>query len=67
MKELIIPFEKLNKKFKKMIENYIEETKRPCTPSESLAKSLQEMQLIKQGKLQKRTWNELKEELKNEG
>jgi len=38
--------------------------KRPCSPAQSLSKSLKEMNLISQGKLKKRTWNELKNELK---
>lgn len=38
---------------------------RPCSPAQSLAESLQEMQLISQGKLKKRTWSELKKQLKS--
>jgi hypothetical protein len=37
---------------------------RPCSPAQSLAESLKEMELISQGKLKKRTWNELKKSLK---
>lgn len=38
--------------------------KRPCSPAQSLSKSLKEMNLISQSKLKKRTWNELKNELR---
>lgn len=30
--------------------------KRPCTPSESLAQSLKEMKLMREGKLPKKSW-----------
>ena len=39
---------------------------RPCTPSESLAQSLKEMKLMRQGKMKKHTWDDLKKELKND-
>jgi len=38
---------------------------RYCTPIESLDESLNQMKLIMQGKLPKKTWKQLKEELKN--
>jgi hypothetical protein len=38
---------------------------RPCSISESLVQSCKEVQLIREGKLPKKTWKELKEELKN--
>jgi len=41
--------------------------KRYCTPSESLEQSLKEMKLIREGKIPKKSWNDLKEELKKEG
>lgn len=44
----------------------ITEIKRPCTPSESLVQSLKEVSLIRQGKMKKRTWEELKRELNKE-
>lgn len=40
--------------------------KRHCTPSESLAQSLKEMKLMREGKTKKRTWDDLKKELKKE-
>lgn len=39
--------------------------KRHCSPTKSLEESLKEMQLMRQGKMKKRTWKELREELKN--
>jgi len=42
---------------------HLNKDKRPCSPAQSLSKSLKEMSLISQGKLKKRTWNELKNEL----
>lgn len=42
--------------------------KRYCTVYESLEQSLQEVKLIKEGKIKPKTWDELYEELKhNEG
>lgn len=40
--------------------------KRPCTPSQSLAQSLREMNSMREGKLKKRTWRELRADLKKE-
>ncbi len=37
---------------------------RPCSPAQSLANSLKEMSQISKGKLKKRTWQELKNQLK---
>jgi len=37
---------------------------RHCVPYESLEQSLKEMKLMREGKLPKKTWNELKLELK---
>ena len=37
--------------------------KRHCSIQESLAKSLKEVKLIKEGKLEAKTWNELYDEL----
>lgn len=39
---------------------------RPCSISESIIQSCKEVQLMRQGKLPKKTWKELKEELKKE-
>ena len=39
--------------------------KRPVTPLESLTESLKEMQLIRSGKKKKKTWRELKNELRD--
>lgn len=39
---------------------------RYCTVSESLEQSLKEMQLIRQGKLPKKTWRQLRERLGDE-
>jgi len=36
---------------------------RPCSPTESLEQSLKEMQAMRQNKMEKRTWRELKKEL----
>jgi len=41
--------------------------KKYCTPSESLEQSLKEMKLMREGKIPKKSWNDLKEELKKEG
>ena len=40
---------------------------RPCTPSESLIQSLKEMKLTRQGKLPKKSWNDLKTKIMEEG
>lgn len=40
--------------------------KRPCTPAQSLAKSLREMNTIRDGKDKGRTWKELRADLKKE-
>jgi len=37
---------------------------RHCTPLESLEQSLKEIKLMREGKMPKKTWNELKEENK---
>jgi hypothetical protein len=37
---------------------------RPCSPAQSLANSLKEMSQISKGKLKKRTWQELRSQLK---
>lgn len=39
---------------------------RPCTPTDSLEKSVKEMHLIRQGKAPKRSWRELKKQLTEE-
>ena len=39
---------------------------RPSTPSESLKNSLQEMNLIREGKKKGKSWRELRAELKEE-
>lgn len=39
---------------------------RPITPAESLKESLQQMNLIREGKLPKKTWRQLREELNKE-
>lgn len=39
------------------------DNKRPCTPLESLAQSLKEMKLMRESKLPKKSWWELKAEL----
>lgn len=41
-------------------------TKRYCTVAESLEQSLKEMKLMIEGKIPKKTWKELMEELDNE-
>lgn len=38
--------------------------KRPCTPSESLVRSLEEMKLMREGKLPKKSWWEYIKEQK---
>lgn len=40
--------------------------KRPCTVLESLEESLKEMQLMRQGKLPKKSWKEFRKELQEE-
>lgn len=40
--------------------------KRPTTPAESLKQSFKEVKLIQEGKLPKKSWRELYNELKNE-
>jgi len=42
------------------------DTTRPCTPTQSLIQSLKEMKLMRQGKMKKHTWDDLKRELKND-
>lgn len=39
---------------------------RPCTPSESLVQSLKEMKLMRQGKMKKHSWDDLKKELEKD-
>ena len=39
---------------------------RYCTVAESLEQSLKEMQLMREGKIPKKTWRQLREELDNE-
>ncbi|KAF6565461.1 hypothetical protein G9G63_09905 [Paenibacillus sp. EKM202P] len=39
---------------------------RDMSPSESLRQSLKEMKLIRQGKMQAKSWRELRKELKDE-
>ena len=41
-------------------------SKRYCSVYESLEQSLKEMNLIRKGKLEAKTWDEFKEELENE-
>jgi len=50
----------------KKMNTALKEIPRPCSPKESLEQSLKEMQLIRQGKLKKRFWKDLKKELENE-
>jgi len=40
--------------------------KRPCSPNESMKKSIKEMELIRKGILPKKTWKNLKNELEND-
>jgi hypothetical protein len=42
------------------------DNERYCTVAESLEQSLKEMKLMREGKLPKKTWRELMEELNNE-
>lgn len=39
---------------------------RPCTILESLEKSCQEVKQMREGKIQKRSWNDLKNRMKKE-
>ena len=50
----------------KKVSTALKEDPRPCSTKESLEQSLKEMQLIRQGKLKKRSWKDLKKELQKE-
>lgn len=47
-------------------EKHMITVKRHCPPDVSLEKSLEQMKLIRKNKLRKTTWNQLKNELKND-
>ena len=53
--EMSVPVPKITKSTK---------NNRPSSPAQSLSESLQEMRLMSEGKLKKRTWDELKNQLK---
>ena len=44
------------KRRRTLLKSAAPKTERPCTPSQSLAQSLKEMILIRQGKLPKKSW-----------
>lgn len=46
------------------VENHADEFKRPCSISESIIESCKEIKLMQEGKLPKKSWDDLKEELK---
>ena len=48
-----------------MDDNVIDNEERYCTPYESLEQSFKEMKLMREGKLKKKSWDELKEEINN--
>ena len=57
--------EKNSKKNNNEEEKHMITVKRHCPPDVSLEKSLEQMKLIRKNKLRKTTWNQLKNELKN--
>ena len=46
--------------------NAVMDTARPCTITESIKQSCQEVKLMREGKIPKRSWNDFKQRMEKE-